>query len=85
GKIEDLYFGRVSRRRPGPGEIEILVHHAALNYKDLLKVLGQIADEVVRDTYFGRELGMESAGVVVATGEGVTRFKPGDQVIASVS
>ena len=85
GKIDDLYFRRVSRRPPGPGEIEILVHHAALNYKDLLKALGQISGEVLEGTYFGRDLGMESAGVVVAVGEGVTRFKPGDEVVASVS
>ena len=62
-----------NRRQPGPGEVEILVHAAALNFADALKVSG-----VMPDAPFG----MEAAGVVVRCGPGVTTLMEGDEVVA---
>lgn len=84
GSLDSLEFVRKERRAPGPGEIEIEVYASSLNFKDLLKVYGQIADNVIKDTYFGNSLGMELSGVVTRVGEGVTEFKAGDDVAGPI-
>lgn len=84
GSLESLEFIEKERRAPGPGEIEIQVYAASLNFKDLLKVYGQLADNVIEDTYFGNSLGMELSGVVVRVGEGVDEFKVGDDVAGPI-
>jgi phthiocerol/phenolphthiocerol synthesis type-I polyketide synthase C len=72
--IEPMRFGK-----PGPGQVTIEVRAAGLNFIDVLKSL---------EMYPGIEpgtsppLGAECAGTVISTGSGVTRFKPGDPVIA---
>lgn len=81
GRIDSLVYRRFDLAPPGPGEIQIEVHTCGLNYKDLLKVLNQIPPEVIEGTYFENEMGMESAGKVVAVGEGVSELAVGDEVI----
>ncbi|MGW4820645.1 SDR family NAD(P)-dependent oxidoreductase [Streptomyces sp. NPDC004227] len=65
------------RTPPGPGQVEIEVAAAGLNFSDVLKAL---------DTYPGAEgvvpLGAECAGRITAVGEGVTGHRAGDRVIA---
>lgn len=79
GKIDGLHYERAERREPGEGELEIRVHRAGLNYKDLLKVEGRIQPVVLEDTFNGTSFGMEAAGVVLRAGPG-SRFHPGDLV-----
>ncbi|WP_329171715.1 SDR family NAD(P)-dependent oxidoreductase [Streptomyces sp. NBC_01477] len=66
------------RTPPGPGEVEIEISAAGLNFSDVLKALG---------AYPGAEgvvpLGAECAGRVSALGEGVTRYRVGDRVMAA--
>jgi NADPH2:quinone reductase len=66
---------------PGPGEVAIDVHAAGVNFPDVL---------IIQNKYqFKPELpftpGSELSGVVRAVGQGVSRFKPGDKVLAFVS
>lgn len=59
----------------GPGEILVRVEACGICHTDLKKVEHDLLPPP-------RIYGHESAGVVAAVGEGVTRYKPGDRVIA---
>lgn len=61
------------------GEVVIEVKAAALNFPDLLMIQGLYQDRPGLPFVAGTEL----AGIVTAVGEGVTRFKPGDAVVAA--
>lgn len=61
---------------PAPGEIAIRVHAASVNVVDT-KIRAGFADIAPEDPIV---LGCDVAGVVTATGPGVTRFSVGDEV-----
>jgi acyl transferase domain-containing protein/aryl carrier-like protein len=82
GLIDSLGPQAIARRPPGPGEVEIEVHAAALNFKDVAKALNLLGDVSLRDTWSGRLLGLECAGVVVGRGDKVEGVQVGDAVIA---
>ncbi len=81
GRADSLVWESCERVIPGEGEIEIRVHAAAVNYKDVLKAEGRIHPIALEATFWGHDLGMECAGTVVAVGSG-TSFVPGDRVAA---
>lgn len=81
GRRESLHFESVERVAPVEGEIELRVHSVALNYKDVLKIEGQIHPIALEKTFWGTDLGMECAGVVERVGPG-SRFAVGDRVVA---
>lgn len=61
--------------QPGPGEILVRVESTALNPVDWkIQASGYFVSE------YPAVLGSDSAGVVVALGEGVTTFAVGDKV-----
>lgn len=74
GLIENLTLVLHHRRRPEPGEIEIQVHAAGLNFRDVLYALDLYDAEM--------PLGAECAGIVSAVGPGVEEFAIGDEVMA---
>jgi acyl transferase domain-containing protein/acyl carrier protein len=78
GTLEELALVPVERRPPGPGEVEIQVRAAALNFRDVLNALGMYPGEPGL-------LGGECAGVVSALGPGVEDFQVGDAVVAVIS
>lgn len=78
GAIDALCWREVPRRAPAPGEIEIRIEAAGLNFRDVLKALALYPAEA--DDYL--LLGDECAGRVSAVGEGVSRFAIGDPVVA---
>lgn len=61
---------------PAPGEVAIRVHAASVNVVDT-KIRVGFADIASEDPIV---LGCDVAGVVTATGPGVTRFSVGDEV-----
>ncbi len=65
---------------PGPGEILIENHAIGLNYPDALMVQGKYQKRPEPPFRPGRDC----AGVVLAVGEAITEFKPGDPVVAQV-
>ncbi len=78
GAPEALVFRAHTRRRPGPGEVEIHVHAAALNFRDVMKTLSIYPTDDDSDTL----LGDECAGRIAAVGPGVDHWCEGDRVLA---
>jgi len=78
GAVDDLRVEEVAAPKPGPGEVLIAVKATAVNYADALMVAGRYQ---TRPT-LPFSPGLETAGVVSACGEGVTRLKPADRVMA---
>jgi len=73
---EDLRIDEIEAPKPAGGEILIEVHAASVSFMDQLLVSGLY--QMRPPTPFVP--GTEAAGTVVAVGEGVTRFQPGDRV-----
>jgi NADPH:quinone reductase-like Zn-dependent oxidoreductase/thioesterase domain-containing protein/acyl carrier protein len=76
GLLDTLVLLPAPRRPPAPGEVQIEVHAAGLNFKDVLLALGMLPapDE-------GLLFGRECAGRVVECGAGVLGLSPGDRVL----
>ena len=82
GSLESLVFESATPQEPKHGEIRIEIRAAGLNFKDIVKTLNLIDAEGLSKTYSGPSLGFECAGVVLGVGEGVSDFRPGDEVVA---
>jgi NADPH2:quinone reductase len=63
---------------PGPGQIAIEIRAAGVNFPDVLIIENKYQFKPALPFTPGSEL----AGIVLAVGDGVTRYKAGDQVIA---
>jgi NADPH:quinone reductase-like Zn-dependent oxidoreductase/SAM-dependent methyltransferase/acyl carrier protein len=76
GLLKNLTVKAASRLAPGPGQIEIQVFAAGLNFRDVMIAMGLYPGAT--STIFGDEC----SGKIVAVGEGVDRFQVGDEVVA---
>ena len=74
--IANLTFNEVEVMQPGPGQVLVAIKACSLNYRDLLMVKGHYNPRLKRPM----TICSDGAGEVIATGEGVTRFKAGDRV-----
>ncbi|MBI2374778.1 MAG: SDR family NAD(P)-dependent oxidoreductase [Deltaproteobacteria bacterium] len=74
GALDSLCEQPSVRRAPGPGEVEVKVASAGLNFRDVLNALGMYPGP-------SSPLGGELAGVVARVGEGVVGLAPGDEVL----
>lgn len=75
--LENLRLQDGAAPDPGPGEIKVRLRAASLNFRDGLVIKG----------FFPATDGLvplsDGAGEVVAVGEGVAAFKPGDAVVST--
>lgn len=78
GTPEDLVLDELPDPTPGPGQVVVKVHAAAVNYSDVLLIGGKYQVKVPPPFSPGSEL----AGEVLAVGEGVD-YHPGDRVSAT--
>ncbi|HMD66927.1 MAG TPA: SDR family NAD(P)-dependent oxidoreductase [Stellaceae bacterium] len=69
-------------RSVGPGEVEIEVHAAGLNFRDIMWAMGLLPEEALIDGFAGPTFGLECAGVVHSLGPGVGSLAVGDRVMA---
>jgi 8-amino-7-oxononanoate synthase len=86
GVLDHLALMPCQRRSPGPGEVEILVRAAGVNFRDVLNALGMLQpylEQMGFATAADVPFGGECAGVVVAVGDGVTAVRVGDAVMAA--
>ena len=72
--LSGLRVERTAVLPPGPGEAQVAVEAAGLNFRDVLDTLGLVPVDA-------GPLGIEFVGRVRAVGAGVTEFAPGDRVI----
>ena len=78
GGPETLELGELPDLAPGPGELLIRVHACAVNYPDVLIIEDKYQMKPPRPFAPGGEV----AGEILAVGEGVEGWAPGDRVIA---
>src|SRR5689334_1565564 len=78
GSPSTLVLEDIPSLEPGPGEVVITMRAASLNFPDLLIIENRY--QVKPPLPFSP--GSELAGVVARVGDGVTRVKPGDRVMA---
>ena len=78
GEPDVLRWTEVPDIQPGPGEVLIEVAAAGVNRADLLQRLGFYDPPPGASPYPG----LECSGTVAQVGEGVTRWKAGDEVCA---
>ncbi|MER6615751.1 type I polyketide synthase [Streptomyces xantholiticus] len=81
GDLGSLHLVVGERHPPGPGEVELQVTAAGLNFRDVLTVMGLLpaADRGVGGT---DRIGFECTGTVTAVGPGVEHVRAGDTVLA---
>ena len=76
GGLDRLTLGEVDTPAPGPGEITVRIHASSLNYHDF--------GVVTRGVGACRRIPMsDGAGIVTATGAGVSEFSVGDHVVST--
>lgn len=70
-------LARISRPEPGPGEVLVRIHASGVNPLDT-----KIHDGVAAHARHPPPavLGIDLAGTIERVGEGITRFRPGDEV-----
>ncbi|MET7761571.1 type I polyketide synthase [Streptomyces sp. NPDC005393] len=79
GDLGSLELAATRRPAPGPGEVQLRVLAAGLNFRDVLTAMGLLpGDQDIR-----YRLGFECAGEVTALGPGVEHLRPGDRVVAA--
>ena len=78
GPPESLVVGEVPPLEPAAGQIVVAVKAASVNFPDVLIIENKYQIKPPLPFSPGSEL----AGVVKSVGGGVSRFKPGDRVMA---
>jgi NADPH2:quinone reductase len=78
GEVESLRVGDAPAPVPSDGDVVIAVKATGINYADAIMVAGQYQTKPA----FPFSPGLETAGVVATCGRAVTRFQPGDRVMA---
>ena len=63
---------------PGPGEVQVRIQARGVQYVDVLMLAGKYQFRPEPPFVPGNE----GAGEVVAVGDGITRFKPGDRIMS---
>lgn len=81
GGPEVFSVGEVADPVPGKGQVLVEVHGSSVNPIDCKIRRGSL--RAVLRYKMPRVIGMDLSGVVVGLGEGVTRWKVGDEVVAS--
>jgi NADPH2:quinone reductase len=77
GEPEELTLGEATSPVAGPGQVTVRMRAAGVNFADIVLVRGQYQEKP--DLPFSP--GLEGAGEILAVGDGVTGWAPGDRVM----
>lgn len=80
GSVDNLKLEEVPDPQPGPGEVVVRLHAAALNHRDVF-----IVQKLYPNIKLPAILGSDGAGVVSAVGEGVSAELLGQEVVVNPS
>ena len=79
--VDAMQLEQIEVPDPGPGEVLVRVMAAGVNYNGVWASLG-LPVSIFRYTGYDFHIGgSDASGVVEAVGPGVTRWKPGDEVV----
>lgn len=78
GEVDALTIGEVPAPVPGPGEVLVKTVASGVNRADVLQRQGHYPPPKGTTDV----LGLEASGIVAALGEGVERWREGDEVVA---
>jgi len=81
GPVESLELTDVPAPTPGPEQVLLTVAASSVNFADTIMVAGNYQTKPA----FPFSPGLEASGTVAAVGERVTKFKPGDKVMATLA
>lgn len=76
----NVQFQATDIAAPGPNEVVVDLHAAALNFRDVLISINMLPELSYEGSYYGRHLGMEASGIVRAVGSEVKTLAVGDRV-----
>ncbi|MBN2530112.1 MAG: SDR family NAD(P)-dependent oxidoreductase [Deltaproteobacteria bacterium] len=82
GIISQCAFRRIEQEALAKDEVAIEVHFTGLNFRDVMIAAGTLPDDAIEGGIFGRNAGLECAGIVLETGSHVSHVKKGDRVVA---
>jgi NADPH:quinone reductase-like Zn-dependent oxidoreductase len=77
GNFDSIRFRETALVAPGPEQIQIKARAVSLNFRDLMIAMNMYPPTPGVPS----NMGSDYAGIITACGEGVTTFKPGDEVI----
>ncbi|MEU8957810.1 type I polyketide synthase [Streptomyces sp. NPDC048518] len=81
GDLDSFEFVTQSRRRPGPGEVEVRTDATSVNFINVLQAMG-VYQRFAAGAERGDVSAFDGAGVVTAVGAGVRGVREGDRVAA---
>ncbi len=84
GALQTISFRTMPAPVPGPGEVAVRIAAASINFRDVMLAMGMIPGLESEASFGHQHLGLDAAGTVLACGDGVTGFTPGDPVVAIV-
>ena len=79
GGPQSFVLEEVPTPSPGPGEVRVKLHAAALNHLDIWSSLG------MPKPHLPHVAGADGAGIIDAVGDGVTSSRPGQEVVVNPS
>ncbi|HEX3415335.1 MAG TPA: beta-ketoacyl synthase N-terminal-like domain-containing protein, partial [Stellaceae bacterium] len=81
GGLDSLEWEIGAPRPVGPGQVEVAVYAAGLNFRDVMWAMGLLPEEALIDGFAGPSFGLECAGIIRSIGSDVEGWAVGDRVM----
>jgi phthiocerol/phenolphthiocerol synthesis type-I polyketide synthase C len=81
GGLDSLGWEIGAPRPAGPGQVEVEVQAAGLNFRDMMWAMGLLPEEALIDGFAGPTFGLECAGIIRSIGSDVEGWAVGDRVM----